>query len=152
MHPRVPQVEYRSTNSKWQVLHYKTIFFYYCQISTRVCKKCTRKIEVEPSQRCLQKIVWRSNTSDPINTQELNTVTDGQALAQFLAIRCPFKLECESTSPNVAEIIRQGYTPMTFSHRHIQSKNYPQYERKSLRLCIGAVLNFVNGIQTNLQF
>lgn len=46
-----------------------------------------RRVLIEHEQRSLQRILWRSNTQDPIETYELNTVTYGLASSSFLAIR-----------------------------------------------------------------
>lgn len=53
--------------------------------------KMYRQILVEPSQRSLQRILWRSNSNDYLKTYELNTVTYGHASASYLAIRCLFQ-------------------------------------------------------------
>lgn len=49
--------------------------------------KMYRQVLVNPEQRSLQRILWRSNDKDPINTLELNTLTYGTASALFLATR-----------------------------------------------------------------
>jgi len=58
----------------------------------------------------LQRIVWRYNPIDPIQTFELKTVTYGIASSSFLAIRCLFKLarEVETSHPKIAQIIRES--------------------------------------------
>jgi len=55
----------------------------------------------------LQRIVWRYNPTDPIQTFELKTVTYGIASSSFLAIRCLFELakEIETSHLRIAQII-----------------------------------------------
>ncbi|GBL74768.1 hypothetical protein AVEN_243632-1 [Araneus ventricosus] len=50
-------------------------------------QKMYRQIFVEPSQRDLQRIVWKETNNSPIKSYELNTVTYGTASAPFLAMR-----------------------------------------------------------------
>ncbi|XP_011687417.1 PREDICTED: uncharacterized protein LOC105449732 [Wasmannia auropunctata] len=50
-------------------------------------EKMYRQILVHPSDRDLQRIVWRTNRCDPVTEYQLNTVTYGLACAPFLAIR-----------------------------------------------------------------
>ncbi|XP_041769598.1 uncharacterized protein LOC121592267 [Anopheles merus] len=49
--------------------------------------KMYRQVWVHPDDRKLQRILWRSSPSDPIEEFELNTVTYGTAAAPFLAVR-----------------------------------------------------------------
>nr|CAH7741098.1 unnamed protein product [Callosobruchus chinensis] len=71
-------------------------------------KMMYRQVLINPNQRNLQKIVWRSNPNEPLKTFQLNTVTYGTTAASFLAIRCLHQLayECEVEHPNIAKIIR----------------------------------------------
>lgn len=73
--------------------------------------KMYRQVLIEPSQRALQKIIWRSSPNEELKTYQLNTVTYGHASASFLAIRCLFELanECENSDPEIAEIIRSDF-------------------------------------------
>ncbi|GBM34155.1 hypothetical protein AVEN_256516-1 [Araneus ventricosus] len=50
-------------------------------------QKMYRQILVEPSQRYLQRIVWKETNNSPIKIYELNTVTYGTVSAPFLAMR-----------------------------------------------------------------
>ncbi|GBM85144.1 hypothetical protein AVEN_85619-1, partial [Araneus ventricosus] len=50
-------------------------------------KKMYRMILVHPSQRQLQRILWKDSYNGPIKTYELATVTYGTASAPFLAMR-----------------------------------------------------------------
>ncbi|XP_058122844.1 uncharacterized protein LOC131293799 [Anopheles ziemanni] len=49
--------------------------------------KMYRQVWVHPSDRALQRILWRASPHDPIEEYELNTVTYGTASAPFLAVR-----------------------------------------------------------------
>lgn len=71
--------------------------------------KMYRQVLIEPSQRQLQKIIWRPTPNDPLKVFTLNTLTYGQASASYLAIRCLFELEneFETSHPDIAKIIRQ---------------------------------------------
>ncbi|GBM69316.1 hypothetical protein AVEN_112656-1 [Araneus ventricosus] len=50
-------------------------------------QKMYRQILVEPSQRYLQRIVWKETNNSPIKIYELNTVTYDTVSAPFLAMR-----------------------------------------------------------------
>ncbi|XP_072403079.1 uncharacterized protein [Diabrotica undecimpunctata] len=52
--------------------------------------KMYRQVLVDPEQRALQQIFWRSSPSDTLSTYQLNTVTYGTASASFQVIRCLF--------------------------------------------------------------
>lgn len=73
--------------------------------------KMYRQVLVEPAQRNLQKILWRSNPNDTLKTYKLNTVTYGQASASYLAIRCLFELasQCDESNSEIASIIRHDF-------------------------------------------
>ncbi|XP_058128492.1 uncharacterized protein LOC131292773 [Anopheles ziemanni] len=49
--------------------------------------KMYRQVWVHPSDRALQRILWRASPHDPIEEYELNTITYGTASAPFLAVR-----------------------------------------------------------------
>ncbi|GFU62399.1 integrase catalytic domain-containing protein [Trichonephila clavipes] len=44
-------------------------------------------IDVDVSQRPLQRILWKGNVNEPVKVYQLNTVTYGTASAPFLAMR-----------------------------------------------------------------
>ncbi|XP_030761095.1 uncharacterized protein LOC115886162 [Sitophilus oryzae] len=73
--------------------------------------KMYRQILVKPDQRSLQRIIWRENSSDPLNTYELLTVTYGTSSAAFLAVRCLAQLaiECENDYPLCSDIIKNDF-------------------------------------------
>lgn len=74
-------------------------------------KQMFRQILVTPEQRSLQRILWRTNSEDPVEIYELNTLTYGTASAPYLATRCIMELakECEHQWPNIAKIIREDF-------------------------------------------
>ena len=74
-------------------------------------EKMYRQVQIEPNQRPLQRILWRASPDEPLQVYELNTVTYGTAAASFLAIRSLFQLgiECESSNPEVARIIKEDF-------------------------------------------
>ncbi|XP_076383917.1 uncharacterized protein LOC143261233 [Megalopta genalis] len=69
--------------------------------------KMYRQLLVEVKDRRFQRILWRRNTTDPIQTYELNTVTYGTASATFLATRVLHQvgLECAERLPETSRII-----------------------------------------------
>lgn len=73
--------------------------------------KMYRQILVTPQQRVLQKIFWRDNPDDKLDTYQLNTVTYGQAASSYLAIRCIVNLadEIQETKPDIANIIKHDF-------------------------------------------
>lgn len=72
-------------------------------------EKMYRAILVEPSQRPLQQIVFRSNSSDTLKTYVLNTVTYGTASAPYLATRCLVSLADQCSDPEVSQSIRRDF-------------------------------------------
>lgn len=72
-------------------------------------EKMYRQIMVHPSDRCLQQILWRRSTREPIQAYELNTVTYGTASAPFLATRCLRQLGLECKDEKIAEIINRDF-------------------------------------------
>lgn len=73
--------------------------------------KMYRQILITPEQQSLQRILWRENSSDPLCTYELKTVTYGTSSAPFLAIRSLFQLgiDCENSHPEVSQIIKNNF-------------------------------------------
>ncbi|XP_072403037.1 uncharacterized protein [Diabrotica undecimpunctata] len=67
-----------------------------------------RQVMINPKERSLQRIFWRSNPNEELEIYELNTVTYGTASAPFLAIRCIMELalNCEGNSPDLSQIIK----------------------------------------------
>lgn len=73
--------------------------------------KMYRQVLINPTQRPLQRILWRESPNEPIKVFNLNTVTYGQACASFLSVRCLFELaeECKDKYPDIAEIIKDDF-------------------------------------------
>ncbi|XP_015436991.1 PREDICTED: uncharacterized protein LOC107192287 [Dufourea novaeangliae] len=73
--------------------------------------KMYRQIMITPEQRCLQRILWREEPTQPIVTYELNTVTYGTASAPFLATRVLRQVGLDNidTYPIVSHIIMQDF-------------------------------------------
>lgn len=74
-------------------------------------EKMYRMVWVDPSQRCLLRILWRDCPDNEIDVYELNTVTYGTSSAAFLAIRCLYQLgiEAEQSSSIAANAIKNHF-------------------------------------------
>ncbi|XP_052742136.1 uncharacterized protein LOC128198001 [Bicyclus anynana] len=72
-------------------------------------EKMYRQILVHPSDRHLQRIVWRDDPAEPLKAFELNTVTYGTASAPFLATRCLKQLGLECDDKRIAEVILHDF-------------------------------------------
>lgn len=72
--------------------------------------KMYRMVSVDPSQRCLQRILWRDPKDDKIKTYELTTLTFGQAASSFLATRCVKQLAIENQEkyPEASKILLEN--------------------------------------------
>lgn len=73
--------------------------------------KMYRQIEIHPDHRNLQRIVWRSDPSEPLTHFQLNTVTYGTSSAPFLAIRCLQQVAKESQEkyPTASQVILHDF-------------------------------------------
>ncbi|XP_011858303.1 PREDICTED: uncharacterized protein LOC105555871, partial [Vollenhovia emeryi] len=73
--------------------------------------KMFRQIQLRDDQRDLQRILWRSDWSQPIKEYRLNTITYGLATAPFLAIRCLHEVayQHEQESPFISNIILNDF-------------------------------------------
>lgn len=78
-------------------------------VVTSDVQKMYRQIYVTESQRSLQQILWRSDTSQPIKQYKLNTVTYGTSSAPYLATRCLVQLGQECAEKNVSETILHDF-------------------------------------------
>lgn len=72
-------------------------------------EKMYRAILVEPSQRPLQQIIHRFNSSDPLRTYSLNTVTYGTASAPYLATKCLVSLADQAPNAEVKRAISRDF-------------------------------------------
>lgn len=68
-------------------------------------EKMYRQVLVHPDDRHLQHILWRFNSTEPIKSFQLNTVTYGTASAPFLATRCLKQLGVSCKDSRISEII-----------------------------------------------
>lgn len=73
--------------------------------------KMYRCVLVHPSDRYLQKKLWRFNPSKPVKEYELNTLTYGTVCAPFLAIRCLKQIAMDNfeSFPVASKIIAQDF-------------------------------------------
>lgn len=73
--------------------------------------KMYRQVLVNVNQRPLQRILWRYDSTKPIDVYELQTVTYGTSSAPFLAIRSLTQLgiDCENECPKVSQIIKNDF-------------------------------------------
>lgn len=74
-------------------------------------EKMYRMCQINKKQKSLQRILWRDNRNEKIETYELDTITYGTKSAAFLAIRCLYQLgiSCESEFPEVSRAIREDF-------------------------------------------
>ncbi|XP_050360138.1 uncharacterized protein LOC126779964 isoform X1 [Nymphalis io] len=73
-------------------------------------EKMYRAIELNPVQRPLQKIIFRFNSSEPLKTYTLNTVTYGTASAPYLATKCLTSLADNLDDYRVQSAIRRDFS------------------------------------------
>ncbi|XP_053699358.1 uncharacterized protein LOC128746331 [Sabethes cyaneus] len=73
--------------------------------------KMYRMVQVQPSDRHLQRILWRDSSEDPMKSFELTTVTYGTASAPYLATKCLSTLGkgCQLTHPLAAKVIQKDF-------------------------------------------
>lgn len=84
-------------------------FRQYKFVVTSDIEKMFRQAYVNNTQRCLQQIFWRSDSSQPIKQYKLNTITYGMASAPYLATRCLVQLGQECTDKDVRESILHDF-------------------------------------------
>jgi len=68
--------------------------------------KMYRQVLLDPSQTCLQRILWRENPNDEVDTYELTTITYGTSSASYLATRCLLYLAEQYSSQFPAGSVR----------------------------------------------
>lgn len=80
-------------------------------VLTADIEKMYRQINVSENCQSYQQILWRENSSDPLETYRLNTVTYGTSSAPFMAIRTLFLLaDCETHDfANAAHITKRDF-------------------------------------------
>ncbi|XP_073943810.1 uncharacterized protein isoform X2 [Choristoneura fumiferana] len=72
-------------------------------------EKMYRAIEVNPVQRPLQQIIFRSDQYAPLKTYTLNTLTYGTASAPYLAIKCLTSLADVTNNEKVKNAIKRDF-------------------------------------------
>lgn len=72
-------------------------------------QKMYRQIMVEPTQRNLQLIIWRTDENESLDILQLNTVTYGTASAPFLSTRCLLQLANDCKDPTIADVIKHDF-------------------------------------------
>lgn len=80
-------------------------------VVTADIEKMYRNVNISEEYLPLQRIVWRNNPDEPLETYELQTVTYGTTAGSYLAIRCLFDLAAlnEQNFPELAAIIRSDF-------------------------------------------
>lgn len=73
--------------------------------------KMYRQVSIVEDQRDLQRVVWRSDSSQAIKHYRLNTVTYGTSAASFLAVRCLQQIAFDNKLlyPEVCDIILHDF-------------------------------------------
>lgn len=72
-------------------------------------EKMYRAIEINPSQRPLQQIVFRYDPSQPLKTYTLNTLTYGTASAPYLATKCLTSLASAVSDQQIKNAIQHDF-------------------------------------------
>lgn len=72
-------------------------------------EKMYRAIEINPSQRSLQQIVFRYDSSQPLKTYTLNTLTYGTTSAPYLATKCLSSLASTAIDQEVKNAIQHDF-------------------------------------------
>lgn len=78
-------------------------------VVTSDIEKMYRAINVVTCQRPLQQIIYRSDSSEPLRTYTLNTLTYGTSSAPYLATKCLVSLADEATDENVKMAIKRNF-------------------------------------------
>jgi hypothetical protein len=86
-------------------------FRQYRYVMTADIEKMYRMILMSPADTIYQKIIWRSDSSKPIQTYELNTITYGTKSAPYLATRVlkQIAIDNEKSNPEAAGIITNDF-------------------------------------------
>lgn len=104
-------------------------------------EKMYRMILVHPSQRKLQRILFRDPVSQKLNHYELNTITYGTASASFLATRVLHEigLRCKESNPEISEIIINNFymDDLIFGHHDVEHLNSLKQQIDSTLLSYG---------------
>lgn len=71
--------------------------------------KMYRQVHIQQEDRDLQRIVWRADTTAPIQDMRLTTVTFGQRVAPYLAIKALHMVADNCNDPEVSKIIKEEF-------------------------------------------
>ncbi|KAL0829475.1 hypothetical protein ABMA28_004237 [Loxostege sticticalis] len=72
-------------------------------------EKMYRAIELDPAQRPLQQIIFRTDPKQPLKTFTLNTVSFGTACAPYLATKCLVSLASSAQDGDVKQAIERDF-------------------------------------------
>lgn len=72
-------------------------------------EKMYRAVKLNPSQRSLQRIIFRKDPSEPLKSYTLNTVTYGTASAPYLATKCLVSLAEATDNQQVKSSIQRDF-------------------------------------------
>ncbi|CAH2226645.1 jg21004, partial [Pararge aegeria aegeria] len=78
-------------------------------IVTGDIEKMYRAIELNPTQRSLQQIIFRYDPSEPLKTFTLNTLTYGTASAPYLATKCLVSLASSPSDISISRSIQRDF-------------------------------------------
>lgn len=78
-------------------------------VVTSDIEKCYRAIDVVPSQRSLQQIIFRTDPTLPLKTYSLSTVTYGLSSSPYLATKCIVSLAGLANDPVVRTSIKRDF-------------------------------------------
>ncbi|XP_047986591.1 uncharacterized protein LOC125226606 isoform X1 [Leguminivora glycinivorella] len=112
-------------------------------IVTGDVEKMYRAIDLHPSQRSLQQIIWRYDSSHPLKTYTLNTVSFGQASAPYLATKCLVSLGSSALDSDVKQSIERDF----YVDDYLSGSSTIE---DTIRLCKG-VISTLKSAQFNLR-
>ncbi|XP_062556795.1 uncharacterized protein LOC134221621 [Armigeres subalbatus] len=83
----------------------------YKYVFTADIVKMFRQIKVDEADSVYQKILWRENPQEPLQTLELTTITYGTSCAPFCATACLKQLAQDERAafPNASQIVEQDF-------------------------------------------
>lgn len=112
-------------------------------IVTGDVEKMYRAIELNPSQRSLQQIIFRYDSSQPLKTYTLNTLSFGTASAPYLATKCLVSLASSVLDSDVKESIQRDF----YVDDYLSGASTIE---DTIRLCKG-VISTLKSAQFNLR-
>lgn len=112
-------------------------------IITGDIEKMYRAIEINPVQRSLQQIIFRYDSSEPLKTYTLNTLSYGTASAPYLATKCLVSLASSTLDSDVKQAIQRDFYVDDFLSGSSSIED-------TIRLCEG-VISTLKSAQFNLR-